>query len=91
MQFKPNLVTAAELMECGETTLKNFIKRKFEETYTEYSNRKLSTVRIKLVQKAIQMAMSGNNNVMLIFCLKNICKWSDNVEPDLEESDLEFL
>jgi len=90
LQFKPNLKTVAELMGVHPNTIKNYIKAKHEMTYTEYADVKLSKTKHRLVEKALQMAMSGKNNVMMIFCLKNICKWSDNIEPEIEESDLEF-
>lgn len=91
LQFKPTLTTTAELMGCSKTTIKEYLKKKYSMTYTEYADVKLSKTKHRLVEKALQMAMSGKNNVMMIFCLKNICKWSDNIEAEIEESDLEFI
>jgi hypothetical protein len=90
-QFKPSLKTAAEMMGCCETTLKSYIRRKFDESYSEFQDRKMSPVKIKLVQKALQMALGGDR-VMLIFCLKNLCKWSDNPLPEQEQmAELDFI
>jgi len=36
----------------------------------------------KLQQKALQMAMGGNGTLM-VFCLKNLAKWSDKQETTL--------
>lgn len=92
LQFKPSLRTVAEMMDVSPTTIKEYIKKKHGLTYTEYADIKLSKVKIKLVQKALDMAFSGKNNVMMIFCLKNICKWKDNVEDEeIEQEDLEFI
>ena len=79
LQFKITLKMAAELMECGTTTIKDYIKRKHGMTFTEYSDLKMSKVKVKLVQKALDMAFNGNNALM-IFCLKNICGWADKNE-----------
>ena len=38
---------------------------------------------MKLVQKALDRAFSGNST-MLIFCLKNINKWCDNIEQKID-------
>lgn len=84
LQFKISLKMAAELMECGQTTIKDYIKEKHNMTFTEYSDIKMSKVKVKLVQKALDMALKNNNVTMLIFCLKNICKWSDR--QDIEHS-----
>ena len=51
-------------------------------TFTDYQHKKMSGTRLKLVQKAIQMADKGNAT-MLIFCLKNLCKWSDKSEAEI--------
>ena len=92
LQFKPSLVTTAELMECSQTTIKEYIKKKHNLTYTEYANIKLSKVKLKLVQKALDMALSGKNNVMMIFCLKNICKWQESPEEESDQlEDLDFV
>lgn len=92
LQFKPTLTMTAELMECGKTTIKSYIKKKHNLTYTEYADIKLTNTKLKLVQQAIKMALSGKNNVMMIFCLKNICKWTDTPDPEGgDQEDLEFI
>lgn len=92
LQFKPTLIMTSELMGVSKTTIKDYIKKKHDLSFTEYADIKLSKTKLKLVQKALSMAMSGNNNVMLIFCLKNICKWNDTPEPEGgDQEDLEFI
>ena len=87
LQFKISLKMAAELMECGQTTIKDYIKEKHNMTFTEYSDIKMSKVKVKLVQKALDMALKNNNVTMLIFCLKNICKWADRQDVDHNVND----
>lgn len=77
LAYKSSLVVCADILECHENTIKNHIKKRFDMTFTEYAEKKLSRTKVKLVQKAIEMANSGNST-MMIFCLKNICKWNDN-------------
>lgn len=77
LAYKSSLVVCSDILECHENTIKNHIKKRYDMTFTEYSEKKLSRTKLKLVQKAIEQATSGNTT-MLIFCLKNICKWDDN-------------
>ena len=51
-------------------------------TFEEYKDSKMDRTRLKLQQKAIIMANNGNAT-MMIFCLKNLCKWSDKIEDKI--------
>lgn len=77
LAYKSSLTVCADILETTDTTIKNHIKKRYNMTFTEYAEKKLSRTKVKLVQKAIEMATSGNTT-MMIFCLKNICKWNDN-------------
>ena len=77
LAYKSSLIVCADILETTDTTIKNHIKKRYNMTFTEYAEKKLSRTKVKLVQKAIEMATSGNTT-MMIFCLKNICKWNDN-------------
>jgi hypothetical protein len=81
LAYKSSLTVCADILETTDTTIKNHIKRRYNLTFTEYAARKLSRTKVKLVQKAIEQATSGNTT-MLIFCLKNICKWQDKFETE---------
>lgn len=83
LAYKSSLVVCADILECHENTIKNHIKARFDMTFTEYAEKKLSRTKVKLVQKAIEMANSGHAT-MMIFCLKNICKWSDNNDQQID-------
>ena len=55
--------------------------------FSEYKELRSQGIALKLQQKAIKMALEGNNTTMLIFCLKNIANWSDKnevIETDKE-------
>jgi hypothetical protein len=53
-------------------------------TFVEYRDQRAENTKLKLIQKAIQMALGGNCT-MLIFCLKNLCDWRDK-PPEYEKS-----
>jgi hypothetical protein len=67
---------AAAILGCSEDYIAKQIKLEHGMTFTEYRESKLSITKIKLINKAINKAMAGEN-VMLIFCLKNLCGWRD--------------
>lgn len=85
LAVKMSLVVCAEMLGCHENSIKNHIKQRHGLTFTEYAERKLSPTKHRLVHKAIEMATSGDR-VMLIFCLKNLCKWSDNPDQELDSN-----
>ena len=84
MQFKPTLRTCAGYFDVNETTIENRIKEHYPDyTFSEFRDKYMSNVRVSLVQKALKKALEDNSNTMLIFCLKNICQWSDNNAVDV--------
>lgn len=72
------------IMEISEDTIEKAIRKQFDQTFTEYRDKRMDTTRVKLQEKAIDRALSGSDT-MLIFALKNICKWKDRHEDTLEE------
>ena len=89
LAYKSSLVVCAEILECHENTIKQHIKKRTGETFREYADKKLSRTRVKLVQKAIEQATSGNTT-MLIFCLKNLCGWADKAEVEQSNTNIEI-
>ena len=76
LQFKATKITCAQLMGVSIETVLRRIKEEHGCTFVEYRQRFVNELKLRLQQKAIQQAMSGNSALM-IFCLKNICKWDD--------------
>lgn len=81
MRLKPSLLDTAAFFECGQTTIEDTIKKEWGLTFREFREQNMVHTRLAIVRKAIEKAKSGDN-VMLIFCLKNLCKWSDKGEFD---------
>ena len=82
LAYKSSLRMCSEILDCNPSTIQDHILRRYNKTFTEYAEDKLSVTKLKLVQKAIKMAEKGDR-VMLIFCLKNICKWQDRIEEKI--------
>jgi hypothetical protein len=87
-QFDANMNQVLELLErkgikTTDDTVNNFCKRNFGITFSEYKDKKFDHTKLMLKQKAMTMANEGNPT-MLIFCLKNVCKWTDRQETTLE-------
>ena len=70
LAYKSTLTMCAEILNTTDTTIKNHIKKRYDLSFTDYADRKLSKTKVRLVQKALTMADAGNAT-MLIFCLKN--------------------
>lgn len=66
----------AAYLQCNVKTIANQIKKQYGMDFDEYAEMQVSPTKIKLVQKAIAMALDGNVT-MLIFSLKNIVGWTD--------------
>ena len=70
----------------SQSSLERMLKRHIDlNSMTEYKENRKDGIKIALKNKAVTMALAGNP-AMLIFCLKNICGWSDNVQqvPDAD-------
>ena len=79
VQFKVTKKFVADYMGVSEDTIENRLREKHDMTYTEYNKIKLQRTGLRLQQKAIEMAMSGNAT-MMIFALKNVANWQDKIE-----------
>lgn len=94
LQFKVTKGFCADYMEVSEDTIDRRIKKYHNMTFKEYHALKLQRTGIKLQQKAVEQALSGNAT-MMIFCLKNLAGWADkqeiettsNIEINIDEDD----
>ena len=59
------------------------LKDKYQLTFVQYKAQRMEGIKTQLIHKALERAIQGNSNTMLIFCLKNICGWSDKAEKEI--------
>lgn len=78
-RLKPTLADCAAFFDVHEDTVRQYIKRHYGCNFPTFREKYLVETRFMLVRKALEMAKNGNT-AMMIFCLKNICKWADRVE-----------
>jgi hypothetical protein len=64
------------------STLERWLMREADtENIRELKEKRIKSIKTRLQSKALTMALNGDRT-MLIFCLKNICGWSDT--PDVK-------
>jgi hypothetical protein len=86
MRLKPTLEDTAAFFECSADTIERTIKREAKCSFAEFREQNMVHTRFTLIRTALKKAEQGDN-VMLIFCLKNLCGWkdrSDDKTPDAE-------
>jgi len=79
LQYGATQGDAAEILGVSEDTITRAIKREHKLKFSEYRHTKMGRVRIKLLQKQYDVAMSGNVT-MLIWLGKQHLGQSDKVE-----------
>lgn len=82
LRLKPTLKDCAAFLEVSEDTIERHIKKHYKCTYAEFRTQNMVHTRFSLIRTALKQAESGNT-AMLIFCLKNLCGWSDKQETTL--------
>lgn len=86
MRMKPTLKDVANFFQCSEDTIENYIKAKWGKRFSEFRDENMVFTRFNLIRTAIAKAEKGDN-VMLIFCLKNLCGWRDKLPDEVEGDD----
>lgn len=76
-------VAVAAILDVSHDTIERRIQEEFGCGFEEYKATKFEKTKAKLVEKAIDKALAGDNT-MLIFSLKNLCGWSDKMETSVD-------
>jgi AraC-like DNA-binding protein len=76
MRFRPTREDAAAFFGVSIDTIERRIKSETGLTFLQFREQKMVHTRISLVRNALKRAETSD--AMLIFCLKNLCGWSDN-------------
>jgi len=83
-QINLALLSLENPIKVSYSTVCKLIKKKYKMSFKDFRDKRKDGLRLTLKQKAIQMATMGNAT-MLIFCLKNICDWSDKGAEENEK------
>ena len=83
LRMYPTLKDTAAFFECSEDTIEKRCQEYANCTFTELREQSMVHTRLNLVRKALEMADKGNTPLM-IFCLKNLCGWSDKYEAAID-------
>ena len=83
LQFKVTCDFVADYIRTSPDTIQRRIREKYDMTYREYNLLKMQRTAVKLQQKAVEQALSGNCNSVMIFALKNMANWTDKNEVEM--------
>jgi hypothetical protein len=87
MRFHPTIEDTAAFFEVSISKIEKYIREKWDVTFSVFRDQNMVHTRFNLIRTAIAKAEKGDN-VMLIFCLKNLCNWRD--KPPDEVADMTF-
>lgn len=86
MRMKPSQADTAAFFKCHPDTIGTFIRENFDLTFSEFREQNMVHTRFDMIRTAIDKAKRGDN-VMLIFCLKNLCGWKDKWDNKDEDDE----
>lgn len=90
MRLNPTLKDTAAFFECSEDTIINWLEKNFgTRDFSAIRQQNMVHTRLAMIRKAVQMAEAGNTAV-LIFCLKNLCGWTDKVDEGQVKSIIQL-
>lgn len=83
-RLRPSLADCAAFFDVSEDTILRRCKEYEGMTFAELRDKYMADTRLKLVKKALNMALLDGNTAMMIFCLKNLNKWQDKFDIEVE-------
>lgn len=84
LQRGATLKDCCAIMEISHDVIEKRIFEKTGQKFHEYREDRMTKTKLKLIEVALSKAFKGEN-VMLIFCLKNIAGWTDRVEHGFDK------
>lgn len=82
------MTMASSILDISHDTIERRIKEEKGVDFKTYKESKLDKTRVRLQQKAIDMALNKDNVTLLIFCLKNLCSWTDKLPENVEDGNV---
>lgn len=83
------LIDCSELLKMSDDTIQKNIKEKHNCTFTEYREKKLANMRVKLLKKQFDVAMNGNVT-MLIWLGKQRLGQSEKTETTNRNVEMSY-
>lgn len=87
-RMKPSKSDCAAFFKCHEASIDRIIKKKTGLTFAAFRQENLVHTRFDLIRKAIRK--SDQSDTMHIFCLKNLCDWTDKLKTENEHTGTLF-
>jgi hypothetical protein len=84
LQRGASRLACEEIMQVSHDTIERNIRKEHGLTFAEYREKKMQKTVLKLVEKAVDKALAGDNT-MLIWTLKNLAGWADKNETLISE------
>jgi len=84
-RLNPTLKDCAAYFKCSEDTIERRSKEWGYKTFADLKEQNMVYTRLGLIRSAVKKAENGDN-IMLIFCLKNLCGWSDKREDTVNQN-----
>ena len=78
LRLNPTLKDTAAFFKVSEDTIYRRAQEWGYESFADAKHKNMVHTRLDLVREAVKQATKKGNNTMLIFCLKNLCGWSDS-------------
>jgi hypothetical protein len=89
VMYGATCLECANEFDCSEDTIVRFVKKHYRMNYAEFSYKKQGSIRLRLRQKQIKMALDGNVP-MLIWLGKQMLGQSDRQELVAQDVDFVF-
>ncbi len=90
LELGARCLDCSEFLGVSEDKIQKDIRKKHNMTFSEYREKKLSKMRMKLLQKQFDVAMQGNVS-MLIWLGKNLLNQSDKIETENINTEVQRL
>lgn len=87
-RMKPSKKDCAAFFECSEDTIEKRCMEYEGLTFTAFRDKYMVHTRFDLIRKALKQA--ERNPAIMIFCLKNICKWADKIESENTNKEIKI-
>lgn len=84
-RLTPTLEDCAAFFGCSTNTIERRVREYEDLTFGEFRNKYMVHTRYDLIRKALKQA--EKSPAIMIFCLKNLCKWKDKIEHSTDNEN----